>query len=101
MVASVGPIYSIMSDQHGDQHGGHTAAILASLTRTCRRHDFDPQLYCTQLLMNLPQTKMSESSERLPDPWRLRHAQRLANRQSAPPSTAHQWFAASAAGASR
>jgi transposase len=34
----------------GNQRGGETAAILASLTSTCRRHDLDPQLYLTQLL---------------------------------------------------
>ncbi len=44
----------------GNERGGRTAAILANLTSTCRRHDVDPQLYFTQLLMNLPQTKMSE-----------------------------------------
>src|SRR5438309_10196757 len=50
----------------GNARGGRTAAILASLTSTCRRHDVDPQLYFTQLLMNLPQTKMSQLSEWLP-----------------------------------
>ena len=38
----------------GNARGGRTAAILASLTSTCRRHDIDPQLYLTQLLTNLP-----------------------------------------------
>jgi len=33
--------------------GGRTAAILASLTSTRRRHEIDPQLYLTQLLENL------------------------------------------------
>src|SRR5437660_1742439 len=37
----------------GNPRGGRTAAILASLTSTCRRHDVDPQLYFTQLLVNL------------------------------------------------
>src|SRR5579862_10069258 len=31
----------------GNVRGGRTAAILASLTSTCRRHDIDPQLYLT------------------------------------------------------
>ena len=31
----------------GNARGGRTAAILASLTSTCRRHDVDPQLYLT------------------------------------------------------
>jgi transposase len=39
----------------GNERGGRTGAILASLTSTCRRHEIDPQLYLTQLLMNLPQ----------------------------------------------
>lgn len=63
----------------GNPRGGRTAAILASLTSTCRRHAIDPQLYLTQLLLNLPQTKMSNLSEWLPDQWKLRHVQRLAN----------------------
>jgi transposase len=38
----------------GNARGGRTAAILASLTSSCRRHDVDPQVYLTQLLVNLP-----------------------------------------------
>ena len=37
--------------------GGRTAAILASLTSTCRRPDINPLLYLTQLLMSCPQEK--------------------------------------------
>jgi transposase len=44
----------------GNARGGRTAVILASLTSTCRRHDVDPQLYLTQLLMNLPTARMKE-----------------------------------------
>jgi hypothetical protein len=40
----------------GNARGGRTAAILASFTSTCRRHDIDPQTYLTQLLTNLPLT---------------------------------------------
>ena len=63
----------------GNSRGGRTAAILASLTSTCRRHEVDPQLYITQLLMNLPQTKMSELSDWLPDQWKIRHLARMAS----------------------
>lgn len=63
----------------GNPRGGQTAAILASLTSTCRRHDVDPQLYLTQLLMNLPQAKVSELSDWLPDQWKIRHLARIAN----------------------
>jgi hypothetical protein len=34
----------------GGEGGGQTAAILSSITRTCRRHGIDPQRYLTQLL---------------------------------------------------
>jgi transposase len=63
----------------GNPRGGRTAAILASLTSTCRRHEVDPQLYLTQLLMNLPQAKMSELPDWLPDQWKIRHLARIAN----------------------
>jgi transposase len=38
----------------GNARGGRTAAILASLTSTCRRHEVDPQLYLTQLSVEVP-----------------------------------------------
>ena len=56
----------------GNPRGGRTAAILASLTSTCRRHGIDPQRYLTQLLLHLPQARMSELSAWLPDQWKLR-----------------------------
>jgi transposase len=62
----------------GNSRGGRTAAILGSLTSTCRRHEVDPQLYLTQLLMNLPEAKMSELSDWLPDQWKIRHLARIA-----------------------
>jgi hypothetical protein len=40
------------------------------LTSTCRRHDVDPQLYLTQLLVNLPATSTAELPARLPDQWK-------------------------------
>jgi Transposase IS66 family len=57
--------------------GGRTAAILASLTSTCRRHDVDPQMYLSQLLINLPVAQMSELSAWLPDQWKIRQAARI------------------------
>jgi hypothetical protein len=55
----------------GNARGGRTAAILASLTSTCRRHDIDPQLYFTQLLTNLPSAPECDLSAWLPDRWKL------------------------------
>lgn len=63
----------------GNDRGGRTAAILASLTSSCRRHEIDPQLYFTQLLMNLPQAKVSVLSDWLPDQWKIRHLARTAS----------------------
>ncbi len=37
----------------GNARGGRPAAIMASLTSSCRRHEVDPRLYLTQLLVNL------------------------------------------------
>jgi hypothetical protein len=54
----------------GNERGGATAAILASFTSTCRRHDIDPQRYLTQLLINLPDTPMSQLRQWLPDEWK-------------------------------
>ena len=59
----------------GNPRGGRTAAILAS---TCRRHDVDPQLYLTQLLINLPAVRISDLPAWLPDRWKLDHKARLA-----------------------
>ena len=52
--------------------GGRTAAILCSITSTCRRHEIDPQLYLTQLLINLPTTPTSQLEQWLPDVWKRR-----------------------------
>lgn len=56
----------------GSLRGGETAAILSSLTSTCRRHEIDPQLYLTQLLVNLPASPMSQLDQWLPDRWKQR-----------------------------
>ena len=56
----------------GNQRGGETAAVLSSITSTCRRHGVDPQRYLTQLLANLPGTPTSRVDEWLPDQWKTR-----------------------------
>jgi len=66
----------------GNPRGGRTAAILASLTSTCRRHDVDPQLYLTQLLVNLPTLRVSELPPWLPDRWKAAQKIRLAASQT-------------------
>jgi transposase len=53
----------------GNPRGGRTAAILASLTSSCRRHEKDPQLYFMQRLMNLPSWPANDLDAWLPDRW--------------------------------
>src|SRR5437667_4863564 len=60
----------------GNPRGGRTAAILASLTSSCRRHEMDPQLYFMQLLMNLPSWPVSDLDAWLPDRWKQAHEHR-------------------------
>ncbi len=68
----------------GNQRGGQTAAILSSLTSSCRRHGIDPQRYLTQLLANLPTTPISQLEAWLPDVWKRRQAEDKANASSTP-----------------
>ena len=56
----------------GSPRGGQTAAILASMTSTCRRHEINPQLYLTQLLANLPTTPKDQLGPWMPDAWKQR-----------------------------
>ena len=63
----------------GNPRGGRTAAILASLTSTCRRHDVDPQLYLMQLLTNQSQVRKSELSNWLSDQWKLLQKARISS----------------------
>jgi transposase len=71
----------------GNVRGGRTAAILASITSTCRRLDIDPQLYLTQLLTNLPTLPISQLPQWLPDQWKIHHTARLGCLQKPAPQT--------------
>jgi hypothetical protein len=62
----------------GNPRGGRTAAILASLTSTCRRHHIDPHIYLTQLLTNLPHAPHRDLPAWLPDRGKLDHRTGLA-----------------------
>ena len=77
----------------GNPRGGRTAAILASLTSTCRRHEIDLQLYLTQLLVNLPSWPARDLDAWLPDQWtQAQAARRAALGIPAPPTTSHLRF---------
>jgi hypothetical protein len=67
--------------------GRRTATILASTTSSCRRHNVDPQLYLTQLLINLPALSISQLPQWLPDQWKIVHTARMATLQNPAPHT--------------
>ena len=69
----------------GNARGGRTAAILATLTSTCRRHHIDPQLYLTQLLVNLPVIRIANLAGWLPDRWKTAQETRLTALQNQTP----------------
>lgn len=69
----------------GSPRGGETAAILSSLTSTCRRHEINPQAYLTQLLANLPDTPISRVEDWLPDRWMKTSATQPASSSPAQP----------------
>jgi hypothetical protein len=48
----------------------------------------DPQLYLTQLLINLPTTRISELSAWFPDQWKLAQAARITSLQKQAPHLA-------------
>ena len=59
----------------GTRAAERTAAILASLTSSCRRHEMDPQLF-RQLLRNLPTWPANDLDAWLSDRWKQAHGDR-------------------------
>jgi hypothetical protein len=53
----------------GSDRGGRTAAVLYSLTGTCRHHDLDPFAYLRDILGRLPVQPVDHLGELLPDVW--------------------------------
>jgi hypothetical protein len=58
----------------GTERGGHTAAVISSLSSTCQRYGINPQAYLTQLLTNLLDTTCSRIDEWLPNEWKKRNS---------------------------
>jgi hypothetical protein len=57
----------------GSDRGGRTAAVLYSLTGTCRHHGIDPFAYLQDVLRRLPAHPAGELDEFLPDAWFASH----------------------------
>jgi transposase/uncharacterized coiled-coil protein SlyX len=54
----------------GSEAGGRTAAILFSITMTCRRLDIDPQAYLEDILRRINTHPANRIDELLPDRWK-------------------------------
>jgi transposase len=53
----------------GSDAGGHTAAVLYTMTQTCRRHGIDPFVYLKDVLERLPNSPLNDLPQFLPDRW--------------------------------
>jgi transposase len=61
-------------DAAGD-NGGRTAAVLFSMTASCKRHGIDPFRFLTDVLRRLATTLDDRRIELLPDVWFETHPQ--------------------------
>jgi hypothetical protein len=57
----------------GSDRGGRTAAVLYSLTGTCKHHEVDPFAYLQDILRRLPFHPCGQRDELLPDVWFTSH----------------------------
>jgi transposase len=57
----------------GSDRGGRTAAVLYSLTGTCKHLDIDPFAFLADVLRRLPSQPAGRLDELLPDAWFAAH----------------------------
>ena len=57
----------------GSDRGGRTAAILYTMTGSCKHHDIDPFAYLEDPLWSLPAHRPGQLDELLPDAWIASH----------------------------
>ena len=57
----------------GSDRGGRTAAVLYSLTGTCKHHDIDPFAYLQDVLGRLPSLPADQLGALLSDVWFAPH----------------------------
>ena len=53
----------------GSDNGGRTAAVLASLIATCKRHHIDPFAYLRDVFQRISAHPASRLADLLPDQW--------------------------------
>jgi hypothetical protein len=66
----------------GSDRGGRTAAVLYSLTGTCKHHNIDPFAYLRDVLGRLPAQPKDRLGDLLPDAWLGSHPSALRKRAS-------------------
>jgi transposase len=69
----------------GSDQGGHTAAVLYTMTQTCKRHQVDPFAYLRDVLTRLPGQAAERLEELLPQRWAQAQRQALAASRERPP----------------
>jgi transposase len=57
----------------GSDRGGRTAAVLYTMTGSCKHHDIDPFAYLRDILSRLPSMSPRQLDELLPDVWFASH----------------------------
>ena len=57
----------------GSDRGGRTAAVLYTMTVSCKHHDIDPFAYLDDILRRLPSQPAGRLDELLPDVWFASH----------------------------
>jgi hypothetical protein len=62
----------------GSARGGHTTAVLFSLTSTCQCMGVDPWAYLRDALALLPTTPAGQLGDLLPDHWQAAHQAKIA-----------------------
>jgi hypothetical protein len=62
----------------GSDQGGQTAAVLYTMTQTCKRHQIDPFAYLQNVLGRLPNLSNSQLDELLPHRWAQSQRERIA-----------------------
>ena len=53
----------------GSDSGGRTAAVLYTMTQTCKRHGLDPFVYLQDVLTRLPNSNSHDLTQFLPNRW--------------------------------
>ncbi len=57
----------------GNESGGETAAVLYTLTMSCKRHSIDVQAYLTDVFRRIRTATPAELESLLPDRWIQTH----------------------------